>query len=98
MSAFSVQAAATAQLTTRRTCLLGIWYVGGATAGTLVFKDGGSGGTARLTINTPGITASGNTPADYIDLSGAGGIEFLTDMYVAVTTTAFLTAIYRQDG
>ena len=56
-------------------------------AGSVVFKDGGSGGTTRFTINT---SANGEPFSVVIP---ANGILFNTDVYVALTD-AKVTVFY----
>jgi hypothetical protein len=97
MSVFSAQAAATTTFNTGRCKLKAVYWVGAATAGTLTFKDNGSSGTQKLLINTPGITTSGETPSCYM-LFPDDGISFGTDLYCAVSTTAFVTVFYTKEG
>ena len=59
----------------------------GTSAGSVVFKDGGSGGTTIMTINT---SANGETFSMVIP---ADGIVFQTDVYVALTN-AKVTVFY----
>ena len=59
----------------------------GTSAGSVVFKDGGSGGTTVMTINT---SANGETFSMVIP---ADGIVFQTDVYVALTN-AKVTVFY----
>ena len=58
-------------------------------AGSVVVKDGGTGGIARLTINV----ASGATSPFPVVVPGEG-ILFSTDVYVDVTTVASVTVFY----
>jgi hypothetical protein len=59
-----------------------------ATAGSVVFKDGGASGTTLLTLNTPAV-------ADFHDIIIPGeGILFGTDIYVAVTNVSSVTIFY----
>lgn len=62
-----------------RTRVRGALIEPGSSAGSIVFKDGGSGGTTKFTINTSanGESFSMVVPAD--------GILFTTDVYVALT-------------
>ena len=62
-----------------RTRVRGALIEPGSSAGSVVFKDGGSGGTTKFTINTSanGESFSMVVPAD--------GILFTTDVYVALT-------------
>ena len=66
-----------------------IYIVPAAGAGSVVFKDGGSGGTTRLTVNT----LASSTAPNYLLLPGEG-IVFQTDIYVAVTTVASVMVFY----
>ncbi len=71
----------------QRTRVRGALIEPGASAGSVVFKDGGSGGTTVMTINTSaqGETFSMVVPSD--------GILFKTDVYVALTN-AKVTVFY----
>jgi len=88
---YAYQASASATLYTGAGRIRGVYAVAAGTAGTLVFKDGGSGGTTILTIDTP--AAAGAT---YHDVPG-DGIAYGTDLYVAVTTTVAVTAYCGKD-
>lgn len=66
-----------------------IYVVPSATAGSVVFKDGGSGGTTRLTLNT---VASATQPT-YL-LIPDQGILFSTNVYADVTTIGSVTIFY----
>jgi hypothetical protein len=63
-----------------------IHYIAGATAGTLVFKNGGSSGTTILTIDTPASA----TFSCYLKLPGLG-VKFDTTCYCAITNAAGVT-------
>ena len=54
----SVQKTASAAAVSGRTRLLGVYFLNTATASTLVLKDGGSSGTARLSLVTPAAAGS----------------------------------------
>lgn len=71
----------------QRTRVRGALVEPGASAGTLVFKDGGSSGTTVMTINT---VANGDP---FPVLIPAEGIVFQTDVYVALTN-AKITVFY----
>lgn len=71
--------------------VVGVQYRAGATAGTVVLKDGGAGGTARLTIYTPASAAH----AGHIPIPGQG-LKFNTSVYVDVTQADGVTVIYEQ--
>ncbi len=88
----SAQTAVSAELYSGVGRLRGVHYTPAATAGTLVFKDGGASGTVLLTLNTP----AGVVAPVYVPIPG-DGISFGTDLYVVVTTTLFCTTFYGQD-
>ena len=54
----SVQKTSSAAAVSGRTRLLGVYFTNTATASTLVLKDGGSSGTARLSLVTPAAAGS----------------------------------------
>jgi len=54
----SVQKTSSAAAVSGRTRLLGVYFTNTATASTLVLKDGGSSGTARLSLLTPASAGS----------------------------------------
>lgn len=59
-----------------------------ATAGSVVLKDGGAGGTALLTLNTPAA-------ADFHNVLIPGqGVLFERDVYVDVTDVSSVTVFY----
>ena len=60
-----------------------------ATAGVVVFKDGGTSGSTRMTINT----LANSTNSNYIILPGEG-ILFQTNIYVDVTDIASVMVWY----
>ena len=70
-----------------RTRVRGAIIEPGSTAGSVVFRDGGSGGTARFTINT---IANGDPFSVVIP---ANGILFNTDVYTTLTN-AKVTVFY----
>lgn len=69
--------------------VLGVHYRAGATAGTVVLKDGGSSGTVRLTIYTP--ASAGH--AGFVPVAG-GGLQFATNVYAALTQADGVTVVY----
>ena len=71
----------------QRTRVRGAIIEPSGSAGSVVFKDGGSGGTTVMTLNT---TANGETFSVVVP---ADGILFSTDVYVAVTN-AKVTVFY----
>lgn len=66
-----------------------VYIVPGASAGSVVFKDGGSSGSARLTVNT---VASATQPT-YLLLPGEGML-FSTNVYVDVTNVGSVMIVY----
>jgi hypothetical protein len=100
MSVFAVNLAASGQVYTRRTRLVGLHYVGAATPGTVTFIDNttsGSGGTTNLVINTPGVNTTGGNAGVYVPIPG-DGIAFPTNCWCTIATTAFVTAFFTKDG
>jgi hypothetical protein len=73
----------------KRARVKGVSYVTGGTAGSVVLKDGGSGGTAVLTLNTPATT-------DTYDLMiPDNGILCATNVHVTVTNVTSVTVLYE---
>ena len=68
----------------------GLYFINGATAGSVVFRDGGASGSVLLTLNTPASTASG---ASYIIMPGEG-ILVETNLHGTVTTTTTVVVFY----
>ena len=66
-----------------------IYIVPTATAGSVVFKDGGASGATRLTVNT---VASATQPT-YMLMPGEG-VLFSTNIYVDVTNIGFVMVFY----
>jgi hypothetical protein len=84
MSSSNIQSVRKATSTTAvngRTRLLGVYFTHTATPATLTLKDGGTGGTARLTLTSPASAGSQDliipdagilfTDSIYVDLSSA---------------------------
>jgi len=80
-------AAATADITRCR--IKAVYIVPAATAGSVVFKDGGSGGTVIMTLNT---VASATQPT-YLLFPGEG-VLFTTKVYADVTNIGTVTIFY----
>ena len=59
-------------------------------AGSVVLKDGGAGGTARLTINVD----AGNTGNTFNVVIPGEGIVFDTSVYSDITTVTSVTVFY----
>ena len=84
----SAHADATGTMVSGRTRLKGYQCISGGTAGEIIFRDGGSGGTERLRFNI----GTGTQP---IGLSVPGeGILFTTDLHVTLPATAKATIFY----
>lgn len=66
-----------------------VYYVAG-TAGSISLKDGGSGGTERLLLDTAASTAGGST---YILIPG-DGIVFNDDPYLTLSGASSVTFFY----
>ena len=60
-----------------------------AAAGSVVFKDGGSSGSTKMTVNS----LANSTNSDYIILPGEG-VLFQTNIYVDVTSIASVMVWY----
>ena len=69
----------------------GIYFVNGATAGSVSFKEGGSSGTERIKIDAPANTTGNGTT--YLPLPGEG-VLFRADPYVTITTVTSVTFFY----
>ena len=65
----------------QRTRVRGLVIEPGASAGSVVLKDGGSGGTSVMTFNT---VANGET---FTVVIPSDGVLFLTDVYATLTNT-----------
>ena len=61
-----------------------------STAGTLVLKDGGSGGTSRIEIDIP----SNSNPNSFYVLVPGEGVRCFTDIYATLTGIASVTVFY----
>jgi hypothetical protein len=69
--------------------LRGIALVGSSTgAGSVVFRDGSSTGTIRLTLHTPAAAATQNV------LVPGGGVVFSSAIYAGLTGIDGVTAFY----
>lgn len=66
-----------------------VYIVPSGTAGSVVLKDGGSSGSARLTLNT---VASATQPT-YLLLPGEGML-FSSDVYATVTSIGSVMVFY----
>lgn len=68
-----------------------IYIVNGTSAGSLSFKDGGSGGSELIKIDTPANTTG--TGSMMILIPG-DGVVFLADPYLTLTTVTSVTFFY----
>jgi len=82
---FAAHADATGTIYSGATNLAGYQLLTGGTAGEIVFRDGGSGGTVRLRVNisTNAVPVSTLIPGN--------GIRFTTDIHVTLPTSAIVT-------
>jgi hypothetical protein len=69
--------------------LKAVYFTGGANAGSITFKDGGSSGDVKLVL--PSIANA--TAPTYMLLPGEG-IRFNTNLYANLTNVSVLTVIY----
>lgn len=72
-----------------RTRVKGIYYASGASAGSVVVKNGGVSGTTILDIATPALA----TAISYLMFPGEG-ILCSTDVYLAITNATSVTIFY----
>ena len=84
----SVHAEATGTLVSYRVRVKGYQLLSGGTAGDIIFKDGGSGGTERLKLNISTNLAPIST------LIPGEGILFNTDVHVTLPASAKITVFY----
>ena len=78
----------TGTLVSYRTRVRGYQLLSGGTAGDIVFRDGGSGGTERLRLNISTNLAPIST------IIPGEGILFNTDVHVTLPTSAKITVFY----
>jgi hypothetical protein len=71
-----------------RNRLKGIITTPGGTAGDIIFRDGGSGGTIRLQFNVS------TNQATFSTLIPDQGILFINDIHVTLPTAAKVTVFY----
>ena len=82
---FAAHADATGTIYAGAANLAGYQLASGGTAGEIIFRDGGSGGTVLLTVNITTNTAVIST------LLPGNGIRFTTDIYVTLPASAAVT-------
>ncbi len=84
----SATATADGTMVDQPTRVRGITVTTTTSAGSVVLKDGGSSGTALITLNTPAAAEMFNI------LIPAEGVRFYTDVYVDVTNVSSVTVYY----
>lgn len=67
-----------------------VYGVSGTTAGSVIFKDGGSGGVTLMTMNTP---AAANQGTFWLPMPGEG-ILVEVDLYATLSNVASVMVIY----
>ena len=85
----SAHVEATGTAVSGRVRLKGYQCLSGGTAGDIIFRDGGSGGTIRLQFNVPA-----NTNNPFANLIPGEGILFDTDIHITVPTSSKVTIFY----
>jgi hypothetical protein len=83
---FAAHADATGTIYAGATNLAGYQALSGGTAGEVIFRDGGSGGTVLLRFNIPA-----NTNNPFANLIPGNGIRFNTSIHVTLPTSAAVT-------
>ena len=81
-------AVADGTLVDARTRIKAMTVTSSGTAGSVILKDGGSGGTTKITINTPAVAEIFNI------LIPAEGVLFETDVYIDLTSVDSVTVFY----
>ena len=84
----SATAVADGTLVDARTRIKAMTVTSSGTAGSVILKDGGSGGTTKITINTPAVAEIFNI------LIPAEGVLFETDVYIDLTSVDSVTVFY----
>lgn len=92
MTVKTAKATSTGTLVSGSARLLGLHYVASGSAGTITLKDGGSGGTARLALDTPAAVGS-----QFVPVAG-GGLRFATDVHATLSNVTSVTAVYDDAG
>lgn len=90
--AYDIQAATVTESSIavgKRARVKGVSYVTNGTAGSLTVKDGGSGGTTVLLLNTPAV-------ADSYDLIiPDNGILCATNVHITMSNVTSVTVLYE---
>jgi hypothetical protein len=76
---------------TPRARVKSVYIVNGATAGSVSFKDGGSGGTELIKIDTPANTTG---TGSMMILIPSDGVVFQADPYLTLTNVTSVTFFY----
>lgn len=76
---------------TPRARIKAIYYVPGGSAGSISFKDGGSGATELINLATPASTSG--TGCMYLLIPG-DGVRFEADPYLTLTNVTSITFFY----
>lgn len=84
----AARVAATGTVAAGRQRLKGYCVAPGGTAGSIVFRDGGAGGTTRVSIDITTNTAT------FQSLIPGDGVLFKTDIHVTLPAAAVITAFY----
>lgn len=87
----SARVTATGTLVGQGCRILGIHLADTATAGTIVFRDGGAGGTTVCTLDTSASAAN----VEHIDVPGRG-LRFKTDCHVTLSNVAAVSVFYEE--
>lgn len=85
----TVRKTSSAAVTSVRGRVHGFQYVASASAGSVVFKNGGSGGTSLVDVATP----AGVTLTETVLFPG-NGVLFDTDIYITITNVTSVTVFY----
>ena len=68
--------------------LVGLYITSAGNSGDVVLKDGGSGGTTKLTIGVPGVAEGQDVTMPM------GGIEFKTDIHLDTLATGAKVTVF----
>lgn len=70
-----------------------VYYVPTATAGSIQIKNGGSGGTTVIQLDTPAVESGQNANPVYINIP-VDGVLCTESAYATLTNVAFATVFY----
>lgn len=87
----SIHTETTGTLVTGAFYLKGVTFLSGGTAGDIIFRDGGAGGTVLVQFNIPA-----NTNNSVPILIPAAGLLFETSLHVTLPTSAKVTVFYGK--